>query len=440
MNGSELMNDNNVFTNEKCVGCNLCILKCPCEEANVAYKKDDQYKVYVDDSKCIACGECIRVCKHEARDYTDDTERFFNDLKSDKQISLIVAPALRSNIPEWPKLLGYIKSLGVNAIFDTSYGADICTWAYLRYIETHDVRNMISQPCPAIVNYIEYYIPEHLNRLAPIHSPAMCTAIYMKKYKNIDGPYAFLSPCIAKSDEFNCPNTEGLVGYNVTFKKLAEYLNENGIDFKKNCPTEYDNDAHGFGSIFSSPGGFRANVEQYIQGEWIYQVEGQPHAAQFLHEYATERGDAPFLVDILNCQHGCNAGPGACRDEHERYTVDKAMHKVAKDTMKNKADDDLPPGPKFEQFDKDLDLSDFQRLYSPKKITPMFVERAELEQAFLAMHKPTSDLRTHDCRRCGFYTCQEMATAIAKGINHEENCIDYYRGVLKKQKEAGGSL
>ena len=430
------MNNNNIFTNEKCVGCNLCILKCPCEEANVAYKKDDKYKVYVDDSKCIACGECIRVCKHGARDYTDDTERFFDDLKAGKTISLIVAPALRSNVQSWPQLLGYLKSHGVHAIYDTSFGADICTWAYLRYIETHNVSSMISQPCPAIVNYIEYYVPEHLSRLAPIHSPAMCTAIYMKKYKNIDGQYAFLSPCVAKSDEFNCPNTDGLIGYNVTFKKLMEYLDENGIDFRKSSAAEYDNEAHGFGSIYSSPGGFRANVEQHLQGKWIYQVEGQPHAAHFLQEYAREKCDVPFLVDILNCQHGCNAGPGACRDEHERYAVDKAMHKVISDTHENKLCDHLPPGPSFEQFDKDLDLDDFKRLYSPRKITPMFVDRAELEQAFLAMYKPTSDLRTHDCRRCGFTTCQEMATAIAKGINHEENCIDYYRGILKEQKES----
>ncbi|MDR2570443.1 MAG: 4Fe-4S binding protein [Oscillospiraceae bacterium] len=427
------MNDNNIFTNDKCVGCNLCILKCPCDEANVAYIKDQSFKVYVDHYKCIACGECLRICPHGARDYTDDTEHFFTDLKSGKKIPLLVAPALRSNIPEWPRLLGYLKTAGVSAVYDTSFGADICTWAYLRYISTNKTNGMIAQPCPAIVNYIEYYVPELLGRLAPIHSPAMCTAIYMSKYKNIEKPYAFLSPCVAKSDEFNCPNTDGLIGYNVTFKKLMEFLANNDVDFNKNEPTGYDNEAHGLGSIFSSPGGLKTNVEQYVDDRWIYQIEGQPHVSKFLHEYVTERSDVPYLIDILSCKHGCNAGTGACREEDEKYAIGKTMFKVQNEVMENSTETDIIPGPDFKEFDNKLELTDFKRQYTPRKIVPIFVDRYEVENAFIALHKPSHEYRTKDCRRCGFATCQEMAVAVAKGINHVENCIDYYRGVLKAQ-------
>jgi len=262
----------------------------------------------VDESKCIVCGQCLRVCTHNARDYTDDTERFLADLEAGKKISLIAAPALRCNVPEWQRLLGYLKSAGVKEIYDTSYGADICTWAYLRYITANKVTGLISQPGPAIVSYIEHYVPELLNRLAPIHSPAMCTAVYMNKYKNIPGPYAFLSPCIAKSYEFSDPNTGGLIEYNVTYKKLLECLENKSVDFRKSAPAEYDNEAHGLGSIYSSPGGLKVNVEQHVQDQWIFQIEGQPHSSHFLHEYVKERGDAPFLVDILSCESGCNAG------------------------------------------------------------------------------------------------------------------------------------
>ena len=407
-----------IFTNDNCVGCNRCILNCPCNEANIALMENGANKIYVDDSKCIACGECLRSCTHSARDYTDDTERFFEDLNAGKEISLIVAPAIRSNLPQNANLRGFFKSRGVKAVCDASCGADIATWAYLRYIENSKLGGLISQPCPAIVNYIEHYVPESLSRLAPVHSPAVCTAVYMKKYKNIPGDYAFISPCVAKRDEFNDPNTGGLIKYNVTFKKLLEYLTAHGIDLSKSEPAGYDNEAHGLGSVYSSPGGLKANVEQHIQDKWIYQVEGQPHASKFLHEYANEKGNAPFLVDILSCERGCNIGPGACREHGEEYAVSKAMHGVQQES-KNKLD--------FDKYDRELDLEDFKRRYTPKKITQIFVDRHEMEQAFAAMNKPTHEFRVKDCRACGYSTCQEMAVAIAKGINHAENCFDYVR-------------
>jgi hypothetical protein len=257
---------------------------------------------------------------------------------------------------------------------------------------------------------------------------------------NIEGPYAFLSPCVAKSDEFCDPNTGGLIAYNVTYRKLLEYLSSKGIDFTKSEPAEYDNDAHGMGSIYCAPGGLKANLEQYIKDKWVFRIEGQPQAGNFLHEYTTERDDVPFLVDILNCRGGCNTGTGAYHGEYGEYAVGKAMHKVYKEVAESKQCEERPPGPDFTDFDKQLELEDFMRKYTPKKITPIFVDRTEMEEAFTEMHKSSNELRTHDCRRCGYATCQEMAVAIAKGLNLKENCIDYYRGTLKKQNQSGGSL
>ncbi|MCL1862111.1 MAG: 4Fe-4S dicluster domain-containing protein [Defluviitaleaceae bacterium] len=407
------MNDGRIFTLESCVGCNLCIQSCPCNEANIVEIKGGARKVYVDSTKCITCGECLRVCTHGARNYKDDTSRFLDDVKAGKDISLIVAPALRCNITEWQRLLGYLKSIGVNRVFDASYGADICTWGYLRYIQKKGAEGIIAQPCPSIVNYIEHYVPELLSRLSPVQSPVICAAVYMKKYKNISGSYAFLSPCVAKGDEFDDPNTNGLIKYNITFKKLLEALEELNIDYRKSTPAEYDNPPHGLGAFFPMAGGLKINIEQHIKDKWIFKIEGQPRAASFLHEYVNERVDSPFLVDILSCGGGCNSGSGAC--EHIEYAIDKSMHKL----KKNETD--------ISVFDKELELDDFLRKYTPKKIMPIFVDRHEIENAFLALHKPSHEYRVTDCRACGYSTCQEMAVAVAKEINHVHNCVDYLR-------------
>ena len=90
----------------------------------------------------------------------------------------------------------------------------------LKYITEHQFLGGISQPCPAVVNYVEKYIPELLPKMMPIHSPMMCMAIYIKKYLKCDDELAFISPCIAKKTEITDPNCYGYVKYNVTFKKL----------------------------------------------------------------------------------------------------------------------------------------------------------------------------------------------------------------------------
>ncbi len=69
------------------------------------------------------------------RDYNDDTEAFFRSLEKGKKISLIVcARHFWRIIPGYGRILGYLKQKGVNHIYSVSFGADITTWGYLRYI------------------------------------------------------------------------------------------------------------------------------------------------------------------------------------------------------------------------------------------------------------------------------------------------------------------
>jgi len=170
--------DNLIYTNELCVGCNRCISACGCPGANVAHNENEINVIKVDSNRCIACGACFDVCEHNAREYVDDTERFFEDLKRGKKISIILAPAFKANYyNEYKTILGGLKKMGVNRIFSVSHGADITSWAYINYIQKNNFVGGISQPCPAVVGYIEKYIPELIPKLMPIHSPMMCSAI-----------------------------------------------------------------------------------------------------------------------------------------------------------------------------------------------------------------------------------------------------------------------
>ncbi|MBR6358990.1 MAG: 4Fe-4S dicluster domain-containing protein, partial [Lachnospiraceae bacterium] len=171
-----------VFTNDNCIGCNKCIKVCSAIGACISIEENGKARIDVDPNKCVACGSCLDVCVHGAREFSDDTERFFDDLRKGEKISLLLAPAFQANYPEeYKSVLGGLKKLGVNRILSVSFGADITTWGYLNYIKDYDFLGGISQPCPALVSYIERYLPELLPKLFPVQSPLMCAAIYARK-------------------------------------------------------------------------------------------------------------------------------------------------------------------------------------------------------------------------------------------------------------------
>ena len=88
-----------VYTNDSCVGCNRCIKVCSAMGASVSGILDANRNsaIEADGDRCIACGACFDVCEHNAREFRDDTERFFDDLKRGEKISILVAPAFKAN-------------------------------------------------------------------------------------------------------------------------------------------------------------------------------------------------------------------------------------------------------------------------------------------------------------------------------------------------------
>ena len=412
-------------TEDSCTGCNKCIYSCPVVDANISYMVNGESKTKVDDEKCIMCGKCLEVCDHDARYYIDDTERFFEDLKNGQKISIIAAPAFKTNFPNFKNILGYLKSSGAKEMVDVSVGADITTWAYLKAVTDNKLDSVIAQPCPAIVNYIQKYKHNILQNLAPIHSPMMCTAVYMKKYLNVNDKLCFLSPCIAKISEINDANTNGTITYNVTYKKLLEYINNNQINLNNYPSVDFTIASFSLGDVFSIPGGLKENVFHYNPSAWVKQVEGTDLAYEYLDEYATRRDakkSQPLVVDILSCSHGCNVGTGTCKN----VDVTDIEAQTNKFRLEKKSKLKSDPKKLLKFLDKKLNIQDFTRAYSPQDIPPYKEpNEKELDAIFITMHKFTSESRKRNCNACGYGNCVEMATAIFNNCNHIENCADY---------------
>lgn len=298
---------------EKCVGCNACVRVCPAGDANIAQiDENENLTIVINDSKCIKCGACISACSHSARYFEDDIEKFLADLKSGQEIVIIAAPSIKIAFDgNWRHALQWLRNNGVKNIYDVSYGADICTWAHLRYLEQHPGAKLISQPCAAVVNYIQRHKPELIPHLSPVQSPMMCIAIYIRKVLGFTGKIAALSPCIAKIDEFR--ETKDIINYNVTMDHLREYFKENKINLPSiKVYSEFEFDEHqGLeGAIYPKPGGLMKNLLIHSPEMDIVTSEGTDKLYKDLITYSTEQEKwLPTVFDVLNCENGCNGGP-----------------------------------------------------------------------------------------------------------------------------------
>ena len=440
-----------VRTNDNCVGCNKCISVCSCVGATVAHQTEDGRNIInVDGNKCIACGACFDACEHNAREFVDDTEEFFAALKRGEKISILLAPAFLANYPnEYGSILGGLKKLGVNRIISISFGADITTWAYLNYVQKNNFIGGISQPCPAVVGYIERYIPELLPKLFPVQSPMMCGAIYARKHMGINDKLAFISPCIAKKMEMESVRGKGLISYNVTFDHLMRYVKEHGIT----GPSVKDEIEYGLGSVYPTPGGLKENVFWFLgEDALVRQMEGEKHMYHYLEQNKENiaKGKYPYLfVDALNCSAGCLYGTAVEPSKAETEDAMIAMMNIRQESKNNKAMNSwsrkLTPKQRLKKLNKQfakLNLEDYLCTYTDRSAGCKIEQpsQKELDAIYNSMEKTTPESRKINCSCCGYDTCHDMAVAIHNGFNHKENCIHYLKAEVELEKQHALSL
>ncbi len=411
-----------VYTNNnKCLGCNKCIFVCP-TNANEAFFEAEQCKVSIKNGFCVSCGQCLSICDHGARDYTDDTVTFFNDLRNGEEISAIIAPAAKFNFLDTQKLIGYLKSIGIKKVYDVSFGADICTWAHIKAVKEHGVKNIISQPCPVVVSFIEKYYPSLIGRLSPIQSPAICVATYLKKYIGANEKIAFISPCVGKKREITSEFTNEAISYNVTFSKLNAYFNNNNINLDDFEQSTFDNMQGSIGFTFSRPGGLNENIKYHLdENIWIKQVEGTKQLGSYLKEYISdiENGEPiPFIVDALNCEDGCNNGTGTEKIA-KLNKIDFIINEEK--TAINKSECEAL----MSYFDEKLNIEHFYRQYSDKSHEYKKDPDVDLEMAYLSLGKVTEEDRTVNCFACGYGSCRDFVYNLATGHNDKNNCKHY---------------
>ena len=427
---------------DKCVNCHQCIAVCP-----VKICQDGSGKtVTINHELCIGCGSCISACTHEARKGVDDWELFLSGRRGTKVIAIVAPSAAASFEGNLLRLNGFLKSLGVEAFFDVSFGAELTVHSYLKHIKKNSPPLVIAQPCPAVVNYLEIFQPELLAHLAPADSPMLHT---MKMIRTWHPEFehhkiAVISPCLAKKREFEAT---GLGDYNLTFQSIEDYLSLKGISLKAFPEIDYLNPAAERAAQFSTPGGLMATIQREAPQvvSRIKKIEG-PTVYDYFKSLpeSLKRGRAPLIVDCLNCEKGCNGGTGTSGQHLPSDLLDGAVSErvsVLKLRYSRQGSD--------RQARKRMGRV-LEKFWKPHLYDRAYVNRSgannihtpaaeQLETIYRKMLKiePRDFL---NCAACGYQSCEKMAQAIHNGLNRPENCHHYQTSMIEHARVRSASV
>jgi hypothetical protein len=266
---------------------------------------------------------------------------------------------------------------------------------------------------------------------------------YYPQYK--DHRIAVLSPCIAKRREFD---ETGFGDYNVTFRALYEYLEQNQVNLASFKAEEYENPPAERAVTFSMPGGLLVTAERSSPGigRVTRKIEGVHTIYPYLADVAKtinsgggKIGELPLLVDCLNCEKGCNGGTGtrnseAPMDELEAPIWKRRAEMEAKYGASKSADQNQKKIFKVlsRYWKKDLYNRSYRDLSENSIIK--IPNNQELTDVYKRLQK-FGEGDIYDCNTCGYGSCYGMAIAIFNGLNRPENCHHYNLFLIERDRK-----
>ena len=278
---------------EKCIMCRRCEVMCNEVQtvgALTAFGRGfntvvaPAEKKPIVESPCVYCGQCVSVCPTAALTGVGYIAEVWDALfNPNKKVIVQVAPAVRVAIGEefgmnpgqivTGKLVAGLRRLGFDAIFDTTFGADLTVIEEAREIMDRLKENknlpILTSCCPGWINFIDYHFPSLKYMPSTCKSPQQMTGSIAKNYyaKKMgmdpkDVVVVSVMPCIAKKYEANLPyqKSNGLkdVDFSITTRELAKMLKEGSVDLKFMPDESFDNplgESTGAGVIFGATGG-----------------------------------------------------------------------------------------------------------------------------------------------------------------------------------------
>lgn len=409
--------DNVVYTlTANCQDCYRCVRVCPVKAIRVS---DGQ--ACIEEDLCIKCGTCVRECPQHAKTIRTSLSLVKEMISSGKMIAASVAPSFPAFFDggRSTRLPSALKKLGFHYISETAEGAKLITEESFKAT----TRGIICTACPTVVDYIEKYRPEYLDKLIPVASPMVAHGRLLKKRLGQDWAVVFIGPCAAKKQEACREENADAIDAVLTFTELIQWLEEEGIDIS-NCE-ESGFESHGMldsARLFPLQGGMlkTGSVDCDGTNASVLHVSGAEDVIE-LFDIPSEEWNYNY-VEPLFCSGGCINGPGVFS---ERNIFLRKQDVIAYAEMASKH--------KGKEMNKGISCD---TTFCEFPLDPFALEISEsrINDILEKTGKSNPELQLN-CGACGYRSCRDNAIAVDKGMAEPEMCMPYMRRLAHQRTD-----
>jgi two-component system, NtrC family, sensor kinase len=406
---------------QNCRRCYTCVRDCPAEAIRI---EDGQ--AFVVDGRCIACGNCTLVCSQNAKAYLSGLERASWLLEEDAPVAALLAPSFPAGFSAPAgNVVGAFKAAGFDYVVEVAQGADLVSRAYAEYLDENPEGVHIATACPAVAEYVRKYHPELTDRLVPIVSPMIATAMAVKEMYGNDVHCVFVGPCVAKKAEARDPLLDAVIDEVLTLQEAHRLLAAHGVDPAKSPEAAWDEPAAGRARVFPLPGGLleSAGMDRGMLDPDVLVVSGHDETVEVLDSLAEADTGQTLLVEALMCR-GCYCGPGISSSEPGLLRKRRVGEYVA-DCRRREAEALTAAG---EAEDERLAAAfpglELRRTYTPDDQRLPEPTEEEIREILARTNKffPEDEL---NCGACGYLTCRDKAIAVHCGMAEDAMCLPF---------------
>lgn len=401
------------FSEANCHQCYKCVRTCKVKAIKI---EDNQAHIIAD--KCIACGQCFASCPQNARNIHSDVQFVKNLIKSDKEVTLSIAPSFRGFYKDSERFVTALKKVGFSRVEETAVGADITSKLYRDYIRKSEQDIFITTCCPSVVLLIEKYFPEIIPHVIPYMSPMMVHGKTIKR-RNPREKVVFLGPCISKKCESLTKKHADTIDAVLTFDEVSKWLTLDEIDYLQEEAGECDRYGSTSGSSYPVVGGILEGIKDVLEERKLthMRVDGVDECVEIFQEII-EGNLKGVCVEVSACRKSCLGGPSGSRVGSSAFSRVQRLKKY----LQEKRVIDL---------EKTIDLNTIENhcystTFTDKKIDEDLPSEGEIKDILISLEKKTIEDELN-CGGCGYETCREKAVSIYKGMSHADMCIHYVK-------------